>query len=236
MDKLKKNRSEEQIRDSARLRELFKERARMGQLEFGQNYDIGNQGMVWQYLNADKPKGAVLNVEAAIKFAKGLDCRVSDFSPTLQQAIDRIAEFASNAPRASRVRNECDEDGKLFAREKQYAQEIAQKRLRDTALLDQMMEAQYLYQFTEPERRELIDFLLQDEKKPIPPWVDSDAKAYIDSLEMKIHRWRKADKKRKGQEKQRKKSVLETIRPTTEHSTERPSEQKFLQTKSAHSS
>ena len=43
--------------------------------------------MVWQYLNADKPKGAVLNVGAAIKFSKGLGVTVSDFSPTMQQGF-----------------------------------------------------------------------------------------------------------------------------------------------------
>lgn len=70
--------------------------AGMSQLEFGQKHEIGNQGMVWQYLNADKPKGSVLNVSAAIKFAAGLSCRVSDFSPSLQGEIDRIAAFASD--------------------------------------------------------------------------------------------------------------------------------------------
>jgi len=67
----------------------------MSQLEFGQAYEIGNQGMVWQYLNADKPKGSVLNVSAAIKFAKGLSCRVADFSPSIQAEIDKIAAFAT---------------------------------------------------------------------------------------------------------------------------------------------
>jgi len=78
-----------------RLRKLFKERSDMSQLEFGQAYEIGNQGMVWQYLNADKPKGSVLNVQAAIKFAKGLRCRVADFSPSIQAEIDKIATFAT---------------------------------------------------------------------------------------------------------------------------------------------
>lgn len=88
--------TDEQIQDSVRLRELFEKRAGMSQLEFGQAYGIGNQGMVWQYLNTDKPKGSVLNVVAAIKFAEGLRCRVSDFSPSLQKEIDRIATFASD--------------------------------------------------------------------------------------------------------------------------------------------
>jgi len=67
----------------------------MSQLEFGQAYGIGNQGMVWQYLNADNPKGSALNVSAAIKFATGLACKVSDFSPAIQEEINKIAAFAS---------------------------------------------------------------------------------------------------------------------------------------------
>jgi len=51
------------------------------------------------------------------------------------------------------------------------------------------------YETVTPERQALIDFLLQDESKPQPEWVDSDARAYVDSLEMKIHRWTEADKK-----------------------------------------
>jgi len=51
--------------------------------------------MVWQYLNADKPKGAVLNVSAAIKFASGLGCSVSEFSPTIQEEIDRLSRFST---------------------------------------------------------------------------------------------------------------------------------------------
>ena len=97
MKKPKSPPTEEQIADSVRLRNLFSERAGMSQLEFGQAYGVGNQGMVWQYLNADKPKGSVLNVYAAIKFAEGLRCLVSDFSPSIQQEIDRIAKFSSGA-------------------------------------------------------------------------------------------------------------------------------------------
>ena len=94
----KKSPTESQIEDSQRLKRLFDVRASMSQLAFGQNYDIGNQAMVWQYLHADTPKGSVLNVPAAIKFATGLRCSVADFSPSLQNEIDHIAKFASTAP------------------------------------------------------------------------------------------------------------------------------------------
>lgn len=101
MKKSKNGPTEEQIQDSIRLRELFADRAGMSQLEFGHKYDIGNQGMVWQYLNADKPNGSVLNIPAAIKFAKGLHCRISDFSPSIQEEIDRIAGVATQATPAN---------------------------------------------------------------------------------------------------------------------------------------
>lgn len=97
MKKPKTPPTEEQIQDSARLRNLFEARAGMSQLEFGQQYGIGNQGMIWQYLNAHKPKGSVLNVFAAIKFAEGLRCQVSDFSPSIQLEIDRISAFSTLA-------------------------------------------------------------------------------------------------------------------------------------------
>lgn len=93
----KKSLTNEQVQDSIRLRALFAKHAGMSQLEFGQTYGIGNQGMVWQYLNADKPKGSALNIAAAIKFAEGLHCRISDFSPSIQREIDRIAQFATKA-------------------------------------------------------------------------------------------------------------------------------------------
>ncbi|MBL8474419.1 MAG: helix-turn-helix transcriptional regulator [Rhodocyclaceae bacterium] len=96
-------RTAEQIRDSVRLRELFKERAGMSQLKFAETYEIGVQGMLWQYLNADKAEGSVLNLAAAIKFAKGLRCSVGDFSPTLQREIDSIAAFASGSLRTASV-------------------------------------------------------------------------------------------------------------------------------------
>ena len=38
--------------ESKRLKALFKARARESQEDFGAKYEIGSQGMVWQYLNA----------------------------------------------------------------------------------------------------------------------------------------------------------------------------------------
>ncbi|WP_157664830.1 LexA family transcriptional regulator [Bordetella genomosp. 9] len=57
----------------------------MSQMAFGAAYGIGNQSMVSQYLLGRRP----LNIEAAKKFAEGLNCAIDEFSPTLAA---RIAE------------------------------------------------------------------------------------------------------------------------------------------------
>lgn len=66
-----------------RLRKLFEQRAGMSQLDFAEKFGLGTQGMVWQYLSGYRP----LNIEAAAKFAKGLNCRIDDFSPEMAQAL-----------------------------------------------------------------------------------------------------------------------------------------------------
>lgn len=71
------------IEEAAKLKALFKERVKVSQMRFGEDNELGSQGNVWQYLNARSP----LNLEAAIKFAKGLKCSVSDFSPRLASAL-----------------------------------------------------------------------------------------------------------------------------------------------------
>lgn len=49
------------------------------QAEFGEQYLIGNQSAVGQFLRGKTP----LSLKAAKGFAKGLNCQVSDFSPRL---------------------------------------------------------------------------------------------------------------------------------------------------------
>lgn len=68
-----------------RLKKLYEERAPegMSQKEFGELFAIGNQGMVWQYLNGWSP----LNVEAAAKFARGLNCTIHDISPQMAKML-----------------------------------------------------------------------------------------------------------------------------------------------------
>ena len=88
--------SKDPAEDAERLRELFK-RSGQNQTEFAEKYGLGSQGQLWQLLNVDKKGGRPLNIMAAIKFAEGLNVRVSDFSPSLQEAIDRLVPFASES-------------------------------------------------------------------------------------------------------------------------------------------
>lgn len=83
-----------QIEDSARLKELFNgKKPRVSQMKFGELYEIGTQGMVWQYLNAD-PGGRPLNIKAAEAFARGLGVKIEDFSPTLAAQINAASHIA----------------------------------------------------------------------------------------------------------------------------------------------
>lgn len=72
-----------QIEDAARLRKLFAEKTTKSQAAFGQDFDIGTQGMVWQYLNARR----ALNLDALFKFAQGLEVEPKAISPTLWQKV-----------------------------------------------------------------------------------------------------------------------------------------------------
>lgn len=65
--------------ESARLAQLWATRKHPSQAEFGEIYSIGNQSAVGQFLRGDVP----LSLKAASGFAKGLSCRIDDFSPRL---------------------------------------------------------------------------------------------------------------------------------------------------------
>lgn len=56
---------------------------------FGQKFGIGNQGAVWQCLNA---KGMPISLKAAQGFAEGLRCQIEDFSPRLAKLAKGIAD------------------------------------------------------------------------------------------------------------------------------------------------
>ena len=73
-----------QLEDAERLKALYEARkGKMSQEEFGNRFEIGSQGMVWQYLNARR----ALNIKAASGFARGLGVSVDAFSPRLAEEI-----------------------------------------------------------------------------------------------------------------------------------------------------
>lgn len=74
-----------QKEDAERLKNLYKQRTKLSQAEFGEKFEIGTQGMVWQYLNAKRP----LNLRALLRFCKGLDIKdPSLISPKLAEELD----------------------------------------------------------------------------------------------------------------------------------------------------
>jgi SOS-response transcriptional repressor LexA len=87
METKKRKLEDWQVDDAASLKRLFDEKSKLSQEDFGAKFEIGSQGMVWQYLNARSP----LNLPAAIKFANGLGVKVSDFSPTLGRQLEPIS-------------------------------------------------------------------------------------------------------------------------------------------------
>jgi hypothetical protein len=94
--------SEENRREAAALKSLWeasaeerKARGVSSQAAFGAEYDIGNQGAVWQYLNGK----TALSLKAAMGFARGLRCRVADFSPRLAEEARTIAAVTDDGAR-----------------------------------------------------------------------------------------------------------------------------------------
>ncbi len=82
------------IEESEKLKAIFNERNKLSQMQFGEEFEIGSQGMVWQYLNARSP----LNVEAALKFSRALGCPVSEFSPRLAGVLSGQEEETIEIP------------------------------------------------------------------------------------------------------------------------------------------
>lgn len=86
--------TEETQREAAALKAIW-ERTKLArvargvgsQAAFGAEFDIGNQGAVWQFLEGR----TALSMKAALGFARGLECRVEDFSQRLAKEIETIA-------------------------------------------------------------------------------------------------------------------------------------------------
>jgi hypothetical protein len=93
-DKRRSKVTPENIEESRLLKAIWEsteaeraERGEKAQGVFGARYDIGNQGAVWQFLNGR----TALSKQAALGFAKGLRCRVAEFSPRIAAEIEEMA-------------------------------------------------------------------------------------------------------------------------------------------------
>lgn len=86
--------SESQSAEAARLRALFNEKKGrdISQEEFGARYEIGSQGMIWQYLNGRRP----LNLKAAIGFARGLGVPLEEVSPEIAEQVAMASKLCGN--------------------------------------------------------------------------------------------------------------------------------------------
>lgn len=83
-----------QVEDARRLKEIFEANAKCSQEEFGRRFEIGSQGIVWQYLNARR----ALNTKDAAAFSKGLDISVDAFSPRIAQEIRLASTVGDSIP------------------------------------------------------------------------------------------------------------------------------------------
>lgn len=116
-----------QIEDAFRLKELFDSKAQFSQEEFGRRFEVGTQGVVWQYLNARR----ALNIKAASAFAKGLGVPVDSFSPRLADEIRLAASHVADAipavPRgAESGARPCDRVALVMAEQHLDVQQLAQ--------------------------------------------------------------------------------------------------------------
>lgn len=82
----------ETVEESRRLRAIWdRTGAKPSQAVFGELHGIGSQAAVTLFLNGRTP----LSLKAAVGFAKGLNCDVSEFSPRLAAQVEKIAPTAS---------------------------------------------------------------------------------------------------------------------------------------------
>lgn len=183
----------EQKEDAAKLMQIFeKHKAKHGLTQALLADDLGYsvQSSVSQYLKGKIP----LNVEAAMKFAKRFGCSVSDFSPSIQKEIDQIAVFAST--NKDKIMNTTPD--KDFLAAQVNAAKFQERMKIDSEALDLLFEFAAKHQAALKETQEVIEFLLLEEGKEPPGWVDSDARAHADSLQYKAHKWLTDCKRKTG--------------------------------------
>lgn len=88
------------------------------------------------------------------------------------------------------------------------AREIESKLSLEPGSLDHPLSAQgngrwESYQGADEAIKALVDYLLEDDKENPPAWADRDARAYIDSIELKIRKWLEQGKSTDGEDKAR---------------------------------
>jgi hypothetical protein len=76
--------------EAAALRRIWDSTEHASQAAFGEIYDIGNQSAVGQFLRGEVP----LSLKAAQGFAKGLNCKIEDFSPRLAASLIEARYYA----------------------------------------------------------------------------------------------------------------------------------------------
>lgn len=101
--------TDESINEAKALNAIWKAKATLSQAEFGEIYEIGNQSAVGQFLRGRTP----LSLKAAAGFAKGLDCKIVDFSP-------RLADLAESYSALSGLESRLDDLTKLSREELQH--------------------------------------------------------------------------------------------------------------------
>jgi hypothetical protein len=103
-------------KEAAALKRLWLARPkdrRLSQEKFGQEYGLGTQGNVWQYLNG----WLELDATTAERFARGLGCVVSDFSPRLADEIKQLGRRATTTPPTRILRHPVSDRGMDMAAE-----------------------------------------------------------------------------------------------------------------------
>lgn len=90
-----------QKQDAKRLKVIFNKLRVMSQDAFAARFGLGTQSNVSQYLNGH----IALNLEAAIRFSKGLGVPISEFSPTLAGELgnEKVASVQADIVSALRL-------------------------------------------------------------------------------------------------------------------------------------
>ena len=82
--------TEEHREEAALLSALWDRLPHPNQTIFGEQYDVGSQSAVGQFLRGDTP----LSLKAAAGFAMGLGVKISEFSPRLAKQAMHYAELS----------------------------------------------------------------------------------------------------------------------------------------------